>query len=107
MYNHSLICVIVTVVKYIIYVMSVPMTLLNLVDAVTFPLHLIMPIIYDDLYIVVRYPMANHAPPSRFETITAFCQDVENWLAQHPQNVVAIHCKVTTPFNDICSTDNG
>jgi phosphatidylinositol-3,4,5-trisphosphate 3-phosphatase and dual-specificity protein phosphatase PTEN len=41
---------------------------------------------------VARYPFDDHNPPS-MDTIKAFCIDCHNYLNEHPQNVVAIHCK--------------
>ncbi|KAH9280307.1 Phosphatidylinositol 3,4,5-trisphosphate 3-phosphatase and dual-specificity protein phosphatase PTEN [Echinococcus granulosus] len=41
---------------------------------------------------VVRYPFSDHNAP-QFEQILALCQDVMEFLKQHPENVVAINCK--------------
>lgn len=38
------------------------------------------------------YPFDDHNTPP-FEMILEFCQDVETWLAQNPQNIACIHCK--------------
>lgn len=44
---------------------------------------------------VARYPFDDHNPPS-METLKAFCRDVHAWLAEHPQNVAAIHWYVVS-----------
>lgn len=31
--------------------------------------------------------------PSPLETIRAACEDMQRWLGEHPENVVAVHCK--------------
>jgi phosphatidylinositol-3,4,5-trisphosphate 3-phosphatase/dual-specificity protein phosphatase PTEN len=41
---------------------------------------------------VARYPFDDHNAP-KFEIIMAFCVDVEQWIAQSPNNVAVIHCK--------------
>lgn len=41
---------------------------------------------------VAYYPFDDHNPSS-FELIPRLCADVQTWLAEHPQNVAAIHCK--------------
>ena len=41
---------------------------------------------------VASYPFDDHNPP-RIEDMHRFCVDVEAWLRQHEENVVAIHCK--------------
>ena len=41
---------------------------------------------------VVRVPFNDHEP-CPFPRILPFCKDVHAWLSEHPQNVVAIHCK--------------
>ena len=40
-----------------------------------------------------RYPFDDHNP-SCFDVIPAFCGDADAWLAAHPDNVIAVHCKV-------------
>jgi len=40
----------------------------------------------------VRFPCADHAPPP-FATIHDFCTDVESYLREKAENVVAVHCK--------------
>eukprot|EP01118_Nematostelium_gracile_P008616 TRINITY_DN2856_c0_g1_i1.p1 TRINITY_DN2856_c0_g1~~TRINITY_DN2856_c0_g1_i1.p1 ORF type:complete len:542 (-),score=190.67 TRINITY_DN2856_c0_g1_i1:74-1699(-) len=41
---------------------------------------------------VGRYPFHDHqAPP--LELMGQFCKDVEEWLAQDPDNIAAVHCK--------------
>jgi phosphatidylinositol-3,4,5-trisphosphate 3-phosphatase/dual-specificity protein phosphatase PTEN len=41
---------------------------------------------------MVKYSMPDHFPP-KFELIVPFCEDVDKWLADDPQNVAVIHCK--------------
>ncbi|EGC32346.1 hypothetical protein DICPUDRAFT_155722 [Dictyostelium purpureum] len=41
---------------------------------------------------VSEYPFDDHSPPN-LNMIAEFCRDVESWLDQDPENVVAIHCK--------------
>ncbi|EQC36034.1 hypothetical protein SDRG_06772 [Saprolegnia diclina VS20] len=41
---------------------------------------------------VAEYPFDDHNPPPLSLLIPA-CQDIFEWLAQHPDNVAAIHCK--------------
>lgn len=41
---------------------------------------------------VARFPFDDHNP-CPFDMLKAFCEDVRQWLAEHPQNVAAIHCK--------------
>lgn len=41
---------------------------------------------------VVRFPFDDHNPPP-LALIPAMCQDIQDWLDEHPENVVAIHCK--------------
>lgn len=41
---------------------------------------------------VANYPFDDHNPP-KIEYMNRFCQDVDSWLRQDEQNVVAIHCK--------------
>ncbi|KYQ93081.1 LIM-type zinc finger-containing protein [Tieghemostelium lacteum] len=41
---------------------------------------------------VSEYPFDDHSPPN-LDVIGKFCLDVEEWLDQHPENIVAIHCK--------------
>lgn len=41
---------------------------------------------------VARFPFDDHNVPA-FHLILDFCLDVDEWLATHPDNVVAVHCK--------------
>jgi phosphatidylinositol-3,4,5-trisphosphate 3-phosphatase/dual-specificity protein phosphatase PTEN len=42
--------------------------------------------------IVERFPFGDHHPPP-LEMIGFFCRSVAEYLAQHPDNIVAVHCK--------------
>ncbi|KAM9958120.1 hypothetical protein ACTFIW_013100 [Dictyostelium discoideum] len=41
---------------------------------------------------VSEYPFDDHCPPT-LNIISEFCNDMEMWLDQNPENVVAVHCK--------------
>jgi len=41
---------------------------------------------------VAVYPFDDHSPPE-FALLRPFCEDVARWLAEHPTNVAAVHCK--------------
>ena len=41
---------------------------------------------------VARFPFDDHNP-SQLEVLPRFCADVDGWLAAHPDNVAAVHCK--------------
>jgi phosphatidylinositol-3,4,5-trisphosphate 3-phosphatase/dual-specificity protein phosphatase PTEN len=41
---------------------------------------------------VVRFPFDDHNPPP-FEMIPMYCENLREWLTEHPQHVAAIHCK--------------
>ncbi|EGR32287.1 lim-type zinc finger protein, putative, partial [Ichthyophthirius multifiliis] len=39
-----------------------------------------------------EYPFDDHQPPT-LQLIYKFCESINQWLNQHPYNVVAVHCK--------------
>eukprot|EP00742_Colponemidia_sp_Colp-10_P003120 GILJ01003323.1.p1 GENE.GILJ01003323.1~~GILJ01003323.1.p1 ORF type:complete len:663 (-),score=63.55 GILJ01003323.1:227-1957(-) len=41
---------------------------------------------------VAEYPFDDHNAPKLVQLIP-FCQDVDDWLGQHPDNVAVVHCK--------------
>ncbi|KAK5580470.1 hypothetical protein RB653_000488 [Dictyostelium firmibasis] len=41
---------------------------------------------------VSEYPFDDHCPPT-LNIIAEFCNDIEMWLDQNPENVIAVHCK--------------
>jgi phosphatidylinositol-3,4,5-trisphosphate 3-phosphatase/dual-specificity protein phosphatase PTEN len=42
--------------------------------------------------VVAHYPFEDHnAPP--LDLMRPFCHDVHAWLSEHPDNIVAVHCK--------------
>ncbi|KCV73155.1 hypothetical protein H696_00701 [Fonticula alba] len=41
---------------------------------------------------VARFPFDDHNAPM-LSLIPAFCEDAASWLSQHPDNVIAVHCK--------------
>ena len=42
---------------------------------------------------VARFPFDDHNP-SLLHVVPAFCEDADAWLRAHPDNVIAVHCKV-------------
>jgi phosphatidylinositol-3,4,5-trisphosphate 3-phosphatase/dual-specificity protein phosphatase PTEN len=51
---------------------------------------------------VESYPFDDHHPP-RLELIRPFCDDVDRWLAQDPENVAVVHCKAGKVTILLCS----
>ena len=44
------------------------------------------------LYIVALFPFDDHnAPP--YELIEPFCDNIDAWLTNDPENVAVVHCK--------------
>lgn len=48
--------------------------------------------VFEGIGDVACFPFDDHNP-CKFDMIHAFCTDLSSWLAAHPQNVAAIHCK--------------
>lgn len=49
---------------------------------------------------VVHVPLEDHNPPT-FSQIINFCDQMDEWLKESPQNMAVIHCKAGKVINEL------